>query len=200
MDNNGNSKILKYNDTNGVDIVNTTYLVDECEEDRVPPTIGLATEIPIVGFKTPSEARQWFSDNSVTSDDCKDTLVLELGIVTRTSSLDPTSYQITNRVYDPVCAALPEVDAEGLTRGSYEHNETYYFKVDGTPPTVLCGFDKPQDICFVLDPLFIPNGKTTPVSLNKKLSRTEVFSVSNFLIWLLRYFCIFLALSRRWKR
>lgn len=43
--------------------------VDECDEDKVPPTIQLTRDPP--KFKSEAEAREWILANTITSDDCK---------------------------------------------------------------------------------------------------------------------------------
>ena len=61
---------------------------DECAEDQVPPTIALRNDIPILGFKSKEESDKWFQYNVEASDDCVNSLTVEIGEATSVGAAD----------------------------------------------------------------------------------------------------------------
>ena len=125
IDNDCDSQILK-----GI------VLVDECDEDLIPPTITLAKDPPAT-FASQDEAVAWFKDNTVASDDCVPSSRLKKSLVDVGKE-----GQVTIKVEDLRCAYMEVIDGEAIAI------ETFNFVVDGTAPTVSCGFNKPQDVNF----------------------------------------------------
>jgi hypothetical protein len=118
------------------EILDDIVLVDECDEDQIPPTITLAKDPPAT-FASQDEAVGWFNDNTVASDDCAPSSRLMKSIVD-----EGVEGQVTIKVEDTRCAFLDENTGEATA------TEIFSFVVDGTAPTVSCGFDKPQDVNF----------------------------------------------------
>jgi len=150
MDNNCNSDIL---------VNPQKKRVDECAEDQVPPTLTIRKEVPPVGFTSYEEARQFFEDNVEASDDCVSNLEVEISDILG----GPRSFEITVRAFDPVCSVIgPPNYLEGEKLAAFETIRTFEFIIDGTGPTIKCGFDKRQDLFHVNDPEFEPDCATAP--------------------------------------
>eukprot|EP00554_Chaetoceros_debilis_P013053 CAMPEP_0194119722 /NCGR_PEP_ID=MMETSP0150-20130528/40650_1 /TAXON_ID=122233 /ORGANISM="Chaetoceros debilis, Strain MM31A-1" /LENGTH=689 /DNA_ID=CAMNT_0038811533 /DNA_START=198 /DNA_END=2267 /DNA_ORIENTATION=- len=147
------------------------YLVDECDEDKVPPTISMASfasEQPV--FKTEQEMKDWFLENSETSDDCSTDLKKEIFSAIQRPAPDEDIWDVTLRVFDDRCASQPMVpdpldDTKQINGpGEFEGFNTFQAKVDGAGPEVICEFRRPQDINHILSPPvgFTPDGSTIP--------------------------------------
>jgi hypothetical protein len=141
--------------------------VDECDEDKVPPSIVLKKDPPI--FASTAEAEKWYLANTETSDDCAAVLEKEILSVTSVQAGSKVIWSIKMRVFDPRCDTQIEeralINGEVIVvdgPGSSSAEKTFAFRVDGAAPTVICGFDKPQDINHVLDATFVPDGTTIP--------------------------------------
>jgi len=148
-----------------------TKRVDECDEDRVPPTITLVKEPPRT-FPSLNEAVAFFMENTEEEDDC-----IPLDGLTKSSQnaqVDPAGSGSVEIVVVTPCERLfgqarvtgtvngvSDVVVDGP--GAFQTVKTFTFEVDGTGPTVTCGFHKPQDINHVQnDPNFVPDGLNTP--------------------------------------
>jgi len=141
--------------------------VDECDEDRVPPSITLIKKTPV--FKSESEAKEWFMLNTVAADDCVFNLVKTIKSVSSRVEDGKTIYSITMKVVDPRCVNKTEELAfvHGVEMvvdgpGASSTEEIFEFAIDGTGPTVVCGFNKQQHIHHVNDPNFISDGTMIP--------------------------------------
>ena len=63
----------------------------------MPPTIRLRNDIPVLGFKSPAEADEWFENNIEASDDCVsvDKLTVEIGTATAVGGIDIRLFERT---------------------------------------------------------------------------------------------------------
>jgi exonuclease VII small subunit len=108
--------------------------VDECDEDKVPPTITLTQKPPEI-FKSIEEATMFLEEYLDASDDCA--AVLDVSIE---PPADPACCECTFRVTvaDRRCS-LEGTEASTVT-------ETFILNVAArNPPIVTCGFFSPQD-------------------------------------------------------
>ena len=139
-------------------------LVDECDEDQVPPTIMLLREIP-EEFENENEGRAWFenSDNVGYTDDCASQLSME----TKVSQRSVNQFEIVITVEDQRCRLIGDTVRTEIVNtatndstpvnnvvvnsaGAYRASRTFVFTTKDTePPKVTCGFTKRQHERFV---------------------------------------------------
>jgi hypothetical protein len=151
-------------------------LIDECDEDQIPPTITLKRDPPKT-FKDIDEVTQWYEneDNLQFADDCAGPPALIL------STSIEVGNRITVRVVDTRCSPetlgpdrLERVNDKNLnvvegvivdTSGAYFVERSFKFVLaDLEPPVVSCGFHKRQDIMHVVNPPpgFVYDGSMIP--------------------------------------
>ena len=143
------------------DIPSGNLRVDECDEDRVAPTLELSKDPPAT-FVSQKEAVAWFLAHTAVTDDCapQDRLL-------KTVVDSSTKGRVTIRVEDTRCYGIAVRRALVYGRslqivdgpGAASTTGTFSFEIDGEAPLVSCGFRKPQDSNFAGgsngDPLFI---------------------------------------------
>ena len=150
-------------------------LIDECDEDQVPPTITLKRDPPET-FQDTEEVTQWYenTDNVQFTDDCA-----TLPALTLSTEMEDNNIRV--RVEDTRCSPatlgqdrVEAVNDEDLnvvqdvivdTSGAYFVERSFGFVLaDVEPPVVSCGFQKLQDIRHVVNPPpgFVPDGSMIP--------------------------------------
>jgi hypothetical protein len=130
-------------------------IVDECEEDQIPPTIRLTKRPPAKPFKSIEEARKFLEHNLEVTDDCAVDLDDDIS-----NPLDEDACTkectFTVSVIDERCDGAPDSGASSATK-------TFDFIVDRNAPVISCGFFAPQDPNHVSDSTFDPcEGETPP--------------------------------------
>ena len=109
-------------------------VVDECAEDKVPPSLTLQTPIPDKPFKSTDEACRFLQENVIVSDDCAVEFVTEIGLPSDLSCCD-CEFQVTTA--DARCV---NENTPGATA-----NRIFIVKVDRAAPVIDCGFFVQQD-------------------------------------------------------
>jgi len=159
-------------------ILDGVNLVDECDEDQIPPTITLAV-VPPTTFLTILEAETWYLKNTIVSDDCAPSNRLVKSIID-SSSPAPGRGEITMKVDDTRCANNTvqrlliggnEIIVDGI--GHATSTETFTFDIDSDPPIVTCGFGKPQDENY-------SGGSDNPLFIDRYNERADVVDVEFF--------------------
>mmetsp|Transcript_19527 Transcript_19527/g.24605 ORF Transcript_19527/g.24605 Transcript_19527/m.24605 type:complete len:784 (-) Transcript_19527:259-2610(-) len=181
IDNDGDSILLSEPAANAIvtdDSFTVTIrdgLVDECDEDQVPPTITLLRDPP-EDFDSLDLVREWYTnqDNIGIGDDCVPKT--ELLLTTRFEGDD----NIVVRVEDPRCANAQTRNedvndsnndnniVQGVivdTSGAFFAERAFAFVIaDTEAPVVTCEFNKRQDLFHVVNPPpgFVPDGTVIP--------------------------------------
>ena len=115
--------------------------VDDCSEDKVPPTISLKLPIPTTPFQSTDEAQAFLDENVDISDDCAAELTRSIKLLNQTTCTECT-FEVT--VKDERCAnatdpPLPDTPGKPITV------ELFVLEVDSTAAEITCGFFLPQD-------------------------------------------------------
>ena len=109
-------------------------VVDECAEDKVPPSLTLQTPIPDKPFKSTDEALQFLQENVIVSDDCAVEFGTAFELLSEPSCCD-CEFQVTT-----VDARCINENTPGATA-----NRKFIVKVDSAAPVINCGFFVQQD-------------------------------------------------------
>ena len=138
--------------------------VDECAEDKVPPSLTLQTTISDKLFKSTDEAFQFLQENLIICDDCA------VEFVTRIESpSDPSCCNCEFKV------TTTDMRCTIITPNMATATKSFILKVDRAGPVINCGFFTQQDPFHVsgeFDPcgdLPVPfPGKNDPLHFDKK--------------------------------
>jgi hypothetical protein len=139
------------NDTVPIDVVvqgqgcdgidqNCDHLVDDCSEDKVPPTISLKKHIPEKPFRSIVAAKDWLNENIVVTDDCAAVLDFE---ITSLNNVVCKQCNFTVRAFDTRCdgrAAISSRVGDGDTNGKPSSTKLFELPVDSEDPEISCGF------------------------------------------------------------
>jgi hypothetical protein len=109
-------------------------VVDECSEDKVPPSLTLRTPIPDKSFRSTDEARQFLQENVIISDDCAAEFQTSFVLLSEPNCCD-CEFQVTTA--DERCV---NENTPGATA-----NINFIVKVDSAAPVVNCEFFVQQD-------------------------------------------------------
>ena len=110
--------------------------VDECDEDRVPPSIRLKVAKPLTPFKTKEDARYFLEHSIEVTDDC--------------AAPEKLSFKVVNNVKECVdCKFEVIAKDERCFHKEATATATFTLMVDNTPPKISCGFYTPQDAKYV---------------------------------------------------
>ena len=115
-------------------------VVDECAEDKVPPSLILQTPIPDKSFKSTDEARQFLQENIIASDDCAAEFQTEIQLQNGPDCCDCV-FRVTTADVRCVNENAP---------GRATADKTFIVKVDSAAPVINCGFFVQQDPFHVL--------------------------------------------------
>ncbi|KAL3781568.1 hypothetical protein ACHAW5_002577 [Stephanodiscus triporus] len=124
---------------------NCDGVVDECTEDKVPPSLTLRTPIPDKSFKSTDEARQFLQENVIASDDCAAEFQTEIQLQNGPDCCDCV-FRV--RTADVRCGATAD--------------RTFIVKVDSDAPVISCGFFVQQDPIHVLGGFDLCGGQPVP--------------------------------------
>jgi len=148
-------------------------VVDECSEDKVPPSLTLRTPIPDKSFRSTDEARQFLQENVIISDDCAAEFQTSFVLLSEPNCCD-CEFQVTTA--DERCV---NENTPGATA-----NINFIVKVDSAAPVINCGFFVQQDLFHVsggFDPcgdLPVPfPGVNDPLHLDKRSVGQGLFKV-----------------------
>lgn len=140
-------------------------LVDECDEDKVPPTIILKHPPPTKPFQSVLQATSFLNDNIQVSDDCAAILTTAIALA---SEPDCTNCIFSVTATDQRC----KDDASAPAAKSVK---SFSLNVDSVAPAITCGFFFPQDPfhviggfdpCQGLSPPFPPAGDFLHIDRN----------------------------------
>ena len=110
--------------------------VDECDEDRVPPSIRLKVAKPLTPFKTKEDARYFLEHSIEVTDDC--------------AAPEKLSFTVVNNVKECVdCKFKVIAKDKRCFHKEATATATFTLMVDNTPPKISCGFYTPQDAKYV---------------------------------------------------
>ena len=117
----------------------------------MPPTIELRNDIPKLGFKSKEESDEWFQYNVEASDDCVNSLTVEIGEATSVGAADIRLFERQVTVFDPICK--DETLEPGEKKAKYETNRTFEFIIDDIAPVssvcyCICSYDMHFHITF----------------------------------------------------
>jgi hypothetical protein len=147
--------------------------VDECAEDKVPPSLTLHTTIPDKSFKSTDEAFQFLQENLIVSDDCAVEFVTQIELPSDPSCCN-CEFKVTTA--DVRCAIIIPSTATAT--------KSFILKVDRAGPVINCGFFTQQDPFHVsggFDPcgdLPVPfPGENDPLHIDKKTVGHGLFDV-----------------------
>ena len=115
--------------------------VDECEEDKVPPTIVLIHSPPKNPFQSVSLVETFLKDNIQVSDDCAANIDV---LIELASERDCTDCKFTVTATDIRCVGNANAVGAVAVR-------SFSFNVDSIPPEITCGFSFPQDPFHTID-------------------------------------------------
>jgi hypothetical protein len=139
-------------------------VVDECAEDKVPPSLTLQTAIPDKPFKSTNEAHQFLQEHLIVSDDCAVEFVTDIVLLSDASCCN-CEFKVTTA--DVRCASSTPSTATATTN--------FIVKVDIAGPVINCGFFIQQDPFHVsvgFDPcgdLPVPfPGENDPLHIDKR--------------------------------
>lgn len=127
-------------------------VVDECSEDKVPPSLTLRTSIPDKPFKSIEDARQFLQENVVESDDCAVEFSTQIVLQSEPNCCDCT-FQVNTADVRCVNDNAP---------GSATASRNFVVKVDSTAPVINCGFFVQQDAFHVSGGFDVCAGLTVP--------------------------------------
>lgn len=116
-------------------------VVDECEEDKVPPTIFLTHSPPKKPFQSVALVEAYLKDNIQVTDDCAADIEV---LIQLASERDCTDCRFTVTATDVRC--VENVNALGAVA-----ERSFSFNVDSIPPEITCGFFFPQDPFHTID-------------------------------------------------
>ena len=92
----------------------------------------MRNDIPTLGFKSKDESDEWFQYNIEASDDCVNSLTVEIGEATSVGAADVRLFERQVTVFDPICK--DEMPAPGEKKAKYETNRTFEFIIDDIAP------------------------------------------------------------------
>lgn len=117
--------------------------VDECDEDKAPPTIILKNEPP--SFRSKHKAEEWFQNNAEISDDCA--INLKITFTWKRIINTPSMWSMTMLVFDERCyrTKIEYGFVNGVNKivdgpGESSTEKDIIVNVDGVAPAVECGF------------------------------------------------------------
>ena len=112
--------------------------IDECDEDRLKPTIELTVPIPETPFGSLEDAKAFLEANVVVDDDCATELISTISDPAEGLDCMETC-TFTARVEDARCF-VNDIDTPDAF-----NEEAFVLEVDSTPADITCGFYIPQD-------------------------------------------------------